>query len=75
MNKVLSGKRKKATARASYKDGTGKVMINSIPIENYSKPMYALKIREPLLLLPELAKNGHKHPSTRRRRQWTSRSS
>jgi small subunit ribosomal protein S9 len=55
MNKVLSGKRKKATARASYKDGTGKVMINSIPIENYSKPMYALKIREPLLLLPELA--------------------
>jgi small subunit ribosomal protein S9 len=56
MNKVLSGKRKKATARASYRKGTGRVTINNVPIDIYSKPMYALKIQEPLLLLPELAK-------------------
>lgn len=55
MSNVVSGKRKKATARAAYKKGTGKIMINNVPLENYSKPMYALKIREPLLLLPELA--------------------
>ncbi|MFT4309514.1 MAG: 30S ribosomal protein S9 [Candidatus Woesearchaeota archaeon] len=55
MSMVVSGKRKKATARAAYKKGTGKIKINNIPLENYSKPMYSLKIQEPLLLLPEIA--------------------
>jgi len=55
MSNTVSGKRKKATARAAFKKGTGKVTVNNVPIENYSKPMYALKIQEPLLLLPELA--------------------
>jgi small subunit ribosomal protein S9 len=52
MSKVIhtSGKRKKAIARATLKEGTGKVRINNIHLENYSPKMFKMKIMEPLIL-------------------------
>jgi ribosomal protein S9 len=50
MNKVLSGKRKKATARASYKDGTGKVMINNSNRKLLKAHVRIKNSREPLLI-------------------------
>lgn len=50
-----SGKRKSAIARASWKKGSGKLRINSLPVERFTQPMYALKITEPILLVPKVA--------------------
>lgn len=52
---TASGKRKSAIARATWKKGSGKVRINSLPVERFAQPMYALKITEPLLLVPKVA--------------------
>ena len=57
MNKAItsSGRRKRAVARATVKQGTGKVTINSTPLE--SQPQLAkLKIQTPLILAEELSK-------------------
>lgn len=48
-----SGKRKTAVARASVKEGTGKVTINKIPLDIFSPELAKLKIKEPLELVPE----------------------
>lgn len=48
-----SGKRKTAVARASVKEGTGKVTINKIPLEIFSPELAKLKIKEPLELVPD----------------------
>ena len=50
-----SGKRKSAIARAVVKEGTGKVVINQIPLAIYSPELARLKIEEPLQLVPEKA--------------------
>jgi small subunit ribosomal protein S9 len=50
-----SGKRKTAVARATVKEGTGKVTINKTPLEIYSPELAKLKIQEPLGLVPEKA--------------------
>jgi small subunit ribosomal protein S9 len=50
-----SGKRKTAVARASVKEGTGKVRINSKPVEIWTPELAKLKIMEPLMLAPEQA--------------------
>ncbi|AIZ55950.1 30S ribosomal protein S9 [Candidatus Methanoplasma termitum] len=50
-----SGKRKTAIARATVKEGTGKVTINKTPLEIYSPELAKLKILEPLGLVPEKA--------------------
>lgn len=50
-----SGKRKTAVARASVKKGTGKVRINSKPVEIWTPELAKLKIMEPLMLAPEQA--------------------
>jgi small subunit ribosomal protein S9 len=57
MSKVIhvSGKRKKAIARATLKEGTGKIKINDILLENYTPRMYQMKIMEPLILAGEIA--------------------
>jgi len=52
---VTSGKRKSAIARATIKEGTGKVRINKIPLEIYSPELARLKIMEPLMLAPDKA--------------------
>ena len=51
-----SGKRKKAIARATLKEGNGKVTINNFHLDQYSPTMYQMKIKEPLILAGDVAK-------------------
>jgi len=51
----VSGKRKTAVARASVKNGSGKVRVNSVPVEILTPELAKLKIMEPLQLAPERA--------------------
>ncbi|QLH75190.1 MAG: 30S ribosomal protein S9 [Methanomassiliicoccales archaeon] len=57
MAKVIntSGKRKTAVARAVCVEGTGKLRINSVPIEAWQPELARLKIMEPMVLLGEKA--------------------
>jgi len=48
------GKRKKAIARATIKEGTGKIRINKKPLEIFDK-YYKMRIEEAVLLAPEHA--------------------
>ncbi|MDR0309253.1 MAG: 30S ribosomal protein S9 [Candidatus Methanoplasma sp.] len=50
-----SGKRKTAIARATVKEGTGRVTINKVPLDTYGPELARLKIQEPLGLVPEKA--------------------
>ncbi len=50
-----SGKRKTAVARASVKEGTGKVTVNKVPIALYTPELARLKIEEPIGLAGEKA--------------------
>jgi len=52
MNKVIhvSGTRKRAVARATLKQGNGKVRINKILLDTYGNEFVRLKIKEPLIL-------------------------
>ncbi|WOF16514.1 30S ribosomal protein S9 [Methanoplanus sp. FWC-SCC4] len=54
MSKIVntSGKRKTAIARATFKEGKGRVRINSVPLEIYGTELSRMKIAEPLLLIP-----------------------
>jgi len=47
---ITTGKRKTAIARATLKNGTGKVTINNISLEAYEPAIARLKLKEPLLL-------------------------
>ncbi len=44
------GKRKTAIARATVKEGNGRVTINSVPLEVYSPEVAKLKIKETIML-------------------------
>ncbi len=57
MSKIItvSGKRKKAIARATLREGKGIVKINNTPISLISSQMVKLKVYEPLLLADEMA--------------------
>lgn len=52
-----SGKRKRAIARATLKQGKGKIKINKQLLETIEPSLARLKIREPLILAGELGKN------------------
>ena len=52
---ITSGKRKRAIARAKLSEGTGKIRINSLSINEYEPKMLRLKIQEPLLLAGDVA--------------------
>ncbi|QYZ79699.1 30S ribosomal protein S9 [Methanofollis formosanus] len=54
MVKVIntSGKRKTAIARATLKEGKGRVRINAVPLEIYGTELARMKISEPLFLAP-----------------------
>jgi small subunit ribosomal protein S9 len=56
MSKVIhtSGKRKKAIARATLKEGKGKVRINKINLEDYQPSMLRMRLKEPLLLAGDI---------------------
>ncbi|MDR0509324.1 MAG: 30S ribosomal protein S9 [Candidatus Methanoplasma sp.] len=48
-----SGKRKTAIARATVREGNGRVTINKVPLDTYGPELARLKIMEPLELVPE----------------------
>ncbi|MAG91416.1 30S ribosomal protein S9 [Candidatus Woesearchaeota archaeon] len=50
-----SGKRKTAIARATLKQGSGLVRVNSVPIDLVEPKMSRLKLREPLILAGDVA--------------------
>ncbi len=57
MKVVLAiGRRKAALARATVKNGKGRVLINRRVLEVYEPELARLKILEPLTLVPELAR-------------------
>ena len=45
-----SGKRKNAIARATARDGSGRVRVNKIPLENIQPEMRRLRLSEPLTI-------------------------
>ena len=47
-----SGKRKTAIARATFREGKGRVRINSVPLEVYSNEIIRMKISEAIALAP-----------------------
>ena len=47
----VTGKRKRAIARAYFKPGKGKIKVNSIPIDLVMPDMFRLKMMEPLMVI------------------------
>lgn len=54
---VTSGKRKRAIARATLKQGKGRIRINKILLDLYEPRMYRLKLREPIILGGDIINN------------------
>ena len=52
----VSGKRKRAVARATLKDGKGYIRINKQLLQNYQPRLSRMRIEEPLLIAGELSK-------------------
>lgn len=52
-----TGKRKRAIARASIKEGKGVIKINSVPLELMRDEMLRLRIQEPLMIAGDGWKN------------------
>jgi len=50
-----SGKRKTAIARAKLTKGKGNVIINKTPLSLFKPEIYALRIKEPLIIAGETA--------------------
>jgi len=48
-----SGTRKTAVARATIKEGAGRIRINGVPLEIYGSELARMKIMEPVLLAGE----------------------
>ncbi len=53
---VVSGKRKRAIARASCCEGSGVVRVNEVLLDNYGTPMTRLFVMEPLIIAGDLGK-------------------
>jgi small subunit ribosomal protein S9 len=47
------GKRKKAVARARFVPGSGRIRINSLPLDMVENEMFRLRLREPLMIAGE----------------------
>jgi len=56
MSKVIhtSGKRKKAIARATLREGSGKVRVNKINLDDFQPKMLQMRLREPLILAEDV---------------------
>lgn len=52
---IATGKRKSAVASASLKPGSGKIVVNGIPLSQ-GTGIYVLRQREPLILAGDVAK-------------------
>jgi len=46
----ISGRRKRAVARATVKSGNGKILINCIPLDVITPSINQLRLKEPLML-------------------------
>jgi len=53
---VAVGRRKAAVARATVRDGKGRVLVNKRSLDAYEPELARQLIQEPLTLAPELAK-------------------
>ncbi|OYT35001.1 MAG: 30S ribosomal protein S9 [Candidatus Aenigmarchaeota archaeon ex4484_52] len=51
---ITNGKRKRAIARAVFKKGDGIIKINKILLDNIKPYLLQLKLKEPLLLKPNI---------------------
>lgn len=51
-----TGKRRKAVAHATIREGTGTVRVNSIAIEHYGSAMERAKIMEPVRIAGDISK-------------------
>ncbi|NOZ80886.1 MAG: 30S ribosomal protein S9 [DPANN group archaeon] len=51
----VSGKRKRAVARATIKPGKGKIRVNAILLEHYEPALARAKLKEPLIIAGDLA--------------------
>lgn len=49
---TTSGKRKTSIARATFREGEGRIRINSVPLEIYGTELMRTKVSEPLMLAP-----------------------
>lgn len=54
---ITSGKRKRAIARATLRQGKGIIRINKNLLDYYEPKMYRLKLREPLILAGDAVTN------------------
>jgi len=54
----MSGKRKRAIARVTLKDGKGNITINNQFVESFEPKFARMKIMEPLILAGDLAKKA-----------------
>ena len=54
---ITSGKRKRAIARATLREGKGKIRINKVLLDFYEPKLYRLKLREPLILAGDIINN------------------
>jgi small subunit ribosomal protein S9 len=50
---VTTGKRKTSLAKATVKDGTGRIRINGVPLEIHQPELARMRIIEPLILFGE----------------------
>ena len=53
---ITTGRRKRAMARAVVREGSGRIMVNGKPVEIIEPELVRLKILEPVMLVPEVAK-------------------
>ncbi len=50
----VQGKRKRAIARATLREGKGKVTVNSVSLHQYGDSLLRMRIQEPLLLAGDI---------------------
>ena len=53
---IVIGKRKKAVAKAVVREGTGKITINKVPLDNIEPRYRQLRLKEPSIIAGDLAK-------------------
>lgn len=51
----VSGKRKRAIARATLKEGSGKIKINKMPLDVFQTKIARLRLKEPIVLAGDTA--------------------
>lgn len=62
---LITGKRKRAVAKAWFTPGKGRVMINAMPLELIKNELVRLKIQEPLLVVGDGWKKFDVHVSVK----------